>query len=811
MLQQLPALPVFLTSFVGRERVTAAVVERLRLPKTRLVTLTGPGGVGKTRLAVRAAELVEPEIPDGVGYVPLAAIRDATLVIPAIAGSLGLRNLDGSQTDERLHATLADQSLLLVLDNFEQVVDAGPRLVHLLETCPRLKLLITSRTPLRVSGEQVMPIPPMTLHDGGANSVDSEAVLLFVTRASDACPDVAVDEQNAAAIAQICARLDGLPLAIELAAARSRFLPPSALLSRLDHRLSLLAGGPRDRPSRHQSMRDAIAWSHDLLAADEQRLFRRLSVFRDGFSLPAAVAVGELPESGAIEALETLVDHQLVVTSFERTEEPRYALLETIREYGEELLDLSGERDDALSRHAAFFEALAARSDVELSGPDPETLLAVLDRDRRNLQAALDRTLGQGSPDRAIAFAASLWRYWRIRGSLSEAREALEQALALPSSGTADVRAHGLRKLAYVQLLQGEIEAACGAARESHDLYRVSENMMGLAAALDVLGSVSLLAHNFDLARSRYEAALKLQRALGIPIQESGTLWNLGMLALHENDLAGARRLLERAVALARDNGACYRLAMYTLDLGRVEFAAGNLDEAYDLVLEALARFEDLGDQLDLIPALTVLGQIAGVRGEHLRAVELLTASLRLRLTLGLNRNLNDFIERLAVGAAPIDPATAIRLMAAADRHRASSGAERLPWDERAWSDTLAFMRKTLDSEAFDRGWRAGSVLNLIDAGHHAVEMLRSERIAAPERGGLARNGGDPGSFGLSPRERDVLQCLASGLSNRQIAEELYLSPGTVKRHVSSILTKLNVPSRSAAIALALRSGIAGE
>jgi predicted ATPase len=635
-------LPPQRTTFVGRDREVARLRKLLRGPG--LLTLTGPGGTGKTRLALRVAGELLDTYADGVFFVDLAPITDPRLVPSSIADAVGARAEGRRAVPETLREHLRDREVLVVLDNFEQVLSAAPAVADLLGAAPRVRILATSREALHLSGEQEFPVPPLGLPSAGATLTlerlaRTGSVALFVQRARAVDPGFAVTDANAAAVAEVCRRLDGLPLAIELAASRVKLLSPQAILERLEHRLELLTGGSVDLPARQRTLREAIGWSHDLLDEAERVLFRRLSVFAGGWTLEATAAVSEEGEDegwDGIDVLASLVDKSLVMRLATESGAVRFTMLATIREFAHERLNEASEGEAIRGRHADFLLALAERAEPHLRKVEQKRWLDELELEHDNLRAALRWAIDAAVAPVALRLVAALWRFWQLHGHLAEGRRWAEEAVALPSASerTAE-RARTLTALGGLAYWQEDVpafsrayEEALAMARERGDRSAEAEGIYNLSYARAYQGEMPDALGLLEQARGMFDE-LGDQRGI------ADTLWFRAVGARLAGDLPTARALAAESLALYRETGDRFGMTDALFAVGRVAFDEGDLSIMAASFFEALDNEEGVGNRTGMGIVLDHLAAKASADGDHLRAVRLGGASQAIKEAAG--------------------------------------------------------------------------------------------------------------------------------------------------------------------------------
>ena len=707
-------LPVQPTPLVGREREVGEVAGLLRREEVRLLTLVGPGGTGKTRLGLQAAAELLDEFEGGAFFVALAPIADPGLVASTMAGSLGVIETPEQPLVESLKDYLRPREMLLVLDNFEQVADAAPLVGELLPACPRLKVLVTSRIGLGVYGEREYAVPPLALPDPGRLPpigllARYEAVRLFVERAQAAKSGFTLTGENSRAVAEICARLDGLPLAIELAAARVKILPPQAMLGRISNRLKLLKGGARDLPERQRTLRGAIDWSHDLLDGEERTLFRRLSVFSGGRTLEAMEEVcdpeGELD---ALDGVESMVDKSLLRQE-EADGEPRFVMLETIHEYAREKLEESGEAEEIKRSHAAYFLALAEEAEPELVGPDQVAWMDRLEAEHDNLRAALSWSLASGEIETALRFGGALAWFWRVRGYFVEGGRWLGEALSSSDEASDSVRAKALRGAGDLAEIGADLERGRSSLQESLALYRKLGDEEGTAASLLLLGWVMTMGGEAGRARILLEESLEINRRAGSKREIAFALHALAATVLELEEEERAIALFEESEGLYRESGDVQGLAGSLFVQGFTAMHGGHHERARGLLEEGLQFSREIKDRDMEARQQDLLGLVTLQEGDTGRARALMTESFEIFRELGNRIAISDSLYNLGAAAgAHGEFFKAARLGGAADALREVLGYTMPPQEAALYGPHMAAARSRLGDNAFQTAWEEG-------------------------------------------------------------------------------------------------------
>jgi predicted ATPase len=696
----------------------------------RLLTLTGPGGTGKTRLALQAAADLLEEFEDGVFFVALAALTDPALVVSTVARTLGVTESGDRPLIEGVKDYLGDKGVLLLLDNFEQVLEAAPLAGELL-SAPSLKVLATSRIPLGIYGENEYTVPPLSVPDPkrlpGLEALSHyEAVRLFIERATAAKADFAVTSDNAPAIAEICARLDGLPLAIELAAARVKLLPPKAMLGRLGRRLKLLTGGARDLPERQRTLRGAIEWSHTLLDEGEKTLFARMAVFAGGRTLEAIEAVcdaeGPLPVD-TFEGVSSLLDKSLLRQEEGPEDEPRFVMLETIHEYARERLVESGEAEEIGRAHTEYFLALAEEAEPELTGANQVLWMDRLEAEHDNFRVALARSLETGEAESALRIGGALWRFWNVRGYFSEGRRWLGTGLSEGGTAPSSVKARASLGLGYLELRQGDYVRAVEDLEASLSLYREVGDRRGEAYALCFLGWIALDRSELQRAEALLEESLALSRAAGTPRDVSVALNALAMLHVYRGAYASATAMQEESLSLAREASDVQIIAILTYNIGFAAAITAEYERAEAFIREAQELFREVGDRGMAPLAKSRLGFLALSRNDPERAEELCVEAIRELQEQAQIPGIDFALDVLAsVAAARGGIRRAARLWGGVAGYREATGT---PWllEERAIIEPrIDATRSRLEETAWQEEWEKGRSMTPDQAVRYALE-----------------------------------------------------------------------------------------
>jgi predicted ATPase/class 3 adenylate cyclase len=764
-------LPVQPTSLIGREKEVAVIAQLLRREDVRLATLTGPGGTGKTRLALQVAAELSDLFTDGIYFVDLAPVNDPAVIMTTIGQTLGLREEGSQPLLERLMDELRQKQMLLLLDNFEQVISAAVQVADLLAACQQLKLMVTSRAVLHIRAEHEFAVPPLSLPDTKQLPdlpalSQYDAIALFIQRTQAVKPDFQLTDANAPIVVEMAACLDGLPLAIELAAARMKLLSPETLLARLSQRLQILTSGARDVAARQQTLRNTIEWSYKLLNAQEQQLFRRLSIFAGDFTLEAVEAVCAIPDDEAgsvLDILTSLLDKSLLLRK-EQGAEPRFAMLETIREYGLEALTASGEMETMRKAHTDYFLSLAQKLEQNLWGPEQAACLDQLEQEHDNLRAAMQWSLEQEQEDREIALRLGgvLRTFWYMRGYFSEGLDFLEQALVHSDGVDISVRASAFYAAARMNEARGNLDRAESLVEESLTQYRELGDTARIAYALHLQADMAWRRGNLTMARSRVEESLALFRELDDKGAIAGLLLHLGVLADDQGAYAQARHLLQESLAINREledvsgtADALFNLARmcffsggdralarahleesfalhktlgdkesiaYCLYLsGLLDLEEGDIASARSLVEQALALFHEMKQRHGTALSTSALARVSAAQGDHARARALYGESIVLAMKVDDKLNIASGLEGLARVVARQGKFTwATQLWGAAEALRESIGAPMPPVEHAAYQRAVAEARTHLGARTFATAWAVGR-------GKTPWDALRSE------------------------------------------------------------------------------------
>lgn len=800
------------SSFLGRESDIVALERLLRLPETRLVTVTGPGGVGKTRLASELLPILDAGFPGGRWFVPISHLRDAELVLAAIAVELGIRDIDAGETFERVVDRLGETRSLVVLDNLEQVIESAPIVARLLLSVPGLTMLATSRQPLQLQGEIEFPLRPLQIDGPNGNETPAEA--LFAARAREASYGFVVTDENREAVRQIARRLGGLPLAIELAASWVKVLPPQRILENLDRQLDVLVRGPRDLPQRQQTMRSAIAWSFQLLPEQERVLFRQLSVFAGPFTLSDVEATilpahnggaSDLREFELLETLASLVTKSLVqvVDDPVQAAEPEYVMLEIIQAFAFEQLTEEGEVDRLRDRHLSHFVQLAEQWTGGLSSTLRDDRLAQLEREYANFRAALNWAVESRQRDAGLRLIAALWHYWDWRGFHAEGARWRDRVLGVEGESDAGLLSSALYAGSAIAYMQANYVRSMELAEACLDSAEASGDDAIIARALVALGNSAYDQGQIERSEEIYVRSLAMSRAAGNVQALQVSLVNLGYVYYQQGRFEEARSLFEEGVSLESSTGQSAAAGWARIGRAQSDHRLGQMHEA-EAQLTELIEWQRGGDIGQLGAALTALSALLRAQGRISEAEPLAREAIANRNGRDERALLTDSLSELAALAICAGAVLeGVTLASAVDGQRSRIGYG-LPDQERVAQQALVqSVRGVLGVREFEKAWERGHRMTIAEA------IAFANELSLEHSGDLASSVPISAELAvLTPREREVLSLVVDGRTDREIAHALSISTGTASRHVANILHKIDVRTRSAAAAWAIRHGL---